>query len=158
MGIRVRRFPEHDLTLYVVTAPHTAEEAVRFFQGLDARDATRWLTYFDPTVDMSGLDVASIPRLKRVLAAKIEKLFPDKRPVRAIVCASGAAEQFFRTFWRSYLETGDTRPGEPGLFNNLEAAYDWLGLPETVRAAIAHVVDGDDPAEPAAMGEAAFAR
>jgi hypothetical protein len=145
MGVRVKRLPENDLTLFIVSGPHTSEEALRLFEGLDTRAATRWLTYFDPTVDMSGVDVASFPRLKRAIAAKQKELFGDRPMVRAIVCSTWDAEQFFRKFWSSYVKAGDGPPAPPALFEDLEAAFEWLALPMAARGAIAEAIESDAP-------------
>ena len=150
MGIRVERFPECDLTVFIVSTPHTSEEAIQFFEALDARAATRWLTYLDPTVDMSDVDVASFPTIKRTIAAKQKELFGDKPMVRAIVCGSRAAEQFFRRFWSSYVKTGEGPPAPPVLFEDLEAAFEWLALPMAARAAVAEAIKSEAPALEAA--------
>lgn len=140
MTVRVKRFPEYDVDLQFVTAPHTAQDTIRFYEGLDASDATRWLVYLDPTMDMAGYDVATIPKLKRTVAAKLEEVFGENPRPRVIVCSSPAAQDFFLRFWPDYRETGDVRPGMPGIVTSLEAAYDWLGLPNAARAAVGRAV------------------
>lgn len=141
MAIRKQRFPEYDLSLCVVSGMHTAEEAIDFFQGLDGSDATRWLTYYEPDVDMSQFEVAGIPELKRMIAAKEREIFGDKPQPWVVVSRSEGNEAFFK-FWRSFAEAGEQRVSGRRLFPTLEAACEWLGLPEAGRKAVveaAHV-------------------
>lgn len=138
MAIRIQRFPEYDLNLHVISRPHSGEEAIRFFEGLGApQDATRWLTYFDPSVDMSGVDVASLPRLKRCIAEKQRELFGETAPPpRVLVCSTSAHEEFFARFWSGYVLKGEIHPVKPAIVCGLQAAYDRFGLAPGARAAI----------------------
>jgi hypothetical protein len=135
MAIRTKRFPECDLSLCIVSGAHTCEEAVGYFEGLGAADATRWLHCFDPTLDMSGHDVACLPRLKRTIIAKRRELFGDKPKLYAIVCPSNASEAFFK-FWCGFVEAGEHHGTAPQLFPSLEAACEAFGLPEAARRAV----------------------
>jgi hypothetical protein len=141
MAIRSKRFPEYDLSLYVVSGPHSGEDAIRFVEGLGPADAMRWLTYFDPTVDLDDHDVASLPRLKRTIAAKLKELFGDEPRPRVIVCSSRAHEEFFLRFWKDYLIKGEVQPAKPIIRGSLVAAYDWLALPEAAREAVSREIE-----------------
>jgi len=138
MTNRLCRLPEHDLILHVVTGTHTGAEAIEFFRGLDATCAMRWLSYFDPTAELSQLDVASLPVLKQVIAEKRTELFGDKPKAHLIVAASEATARQFR-FWRQYFGHGDENAVR--IFRSLDEAYDWLGLPKEGRAAVTRAVE-----------------
>lgn len=146
-------FPEFDLMLQLVKGEHTSEEAVAFFQALDATCGTRWLCYFDPSVDLSKLDVARLPAVRRVIAKTRRELFGEAPKAHAIVCDSEAAAQFFFGFWRRYF------PDDAGLrcFHSLDEAYDWLGLSDDARAEVASAIeawqaDAVERREPATLG------
>jgi hypothetical protein len=138
--------PEHDLTLQLVSGVHSGEEAIQFYRALDAGCATRWLSYFGPTADMSKIDVASVPLLKRVLTEKQKELFGDKPKPHAIVCLSESSRQYFFDFWKPYFTHGDESVVRS--FRSLEEAYDWFGLSDEARAAVAGAIEGRDAAEP----------
>lgn len=160
MAIRTTRFPEYGLNLYVVSGAHTAEEAIGFFRSLGAPDATRWLTVFDPVVDMSGLDVASLPGLKRTIAEKHHELFGAAAPeLRIIVCSSRPQEEFFSRFWSGYVLKGEQHPpAKPVIVTGLEAAFDVLELPPAARDAVTKAIRGSEaaavaPPAPIRIGE-----
>jgi hypothetical protein len=146
MAVRTEHFPEYDLSLCVISGAHTCEEAVAFFQGLDSRHATRWIHYFHPSVDMSGHDVACLPKLKRAIAAKREELFGAEPKLYIVVCPSKASCAFFE-FWRSFVEAGQPHGAAPLQFDTLEAACEALGLPEPERRAVIEAAR-DRAAEP----------
>lgn len=149
MAIRTRRFPEYDVNLYVMSGKLTGEETIRFYAGLRApEDAARWITYFDPGLDLSGLDIASLPQIKRTIALKQRELFPGEPAPRVLVCSSCAHEDFFYEFWRGYVVKGDVRPIQPAIVSSLETAYDRLGLPNAARAAIRLAISDLDAAAP----------
>lgn len=155
-----RNWPEHDLTLHLVSGNLTSAEIVHLFRNLDAGCATRWLSYFDPTVEMSQIDIASVPELKRVIAEKRRELFGDRPKPYAIVCGSEESEQYFVRFWWKYFAGPNAQAENLRCFRNLDAAYDWLELPEAGRAAVARAIEdweiraADDLAQPAAAREA----
>lgn len=156
MAVRTKRFPEYDLSLCIVSGGHTCEEAVRYFEALGPRDALRWLHCFDPTQDMSGHDVACLPRLKSTIAAKRKALFGRKPKLYGIVCPSKAGAAFFE-FWRSYIEAADSREAAPLLFPSLEAACEAFGLSEPAREAVIREVEDkaeEPPRAPAARSSA----
>jgi hypothetical protein len=114
--------PEHDLTLQLVSGLHSAEEAAQFFRSLDATCATRWLSYFDSTADLSQIDIASIPLIKHAYVDKQRELFGDEPKAHVIVCRSGSVRQYLLDFLRTYFGRGG---GENLLscYGSLEEAY-----------------------------------
>lgn len=142
MAIRTSRFPAYDVNLYVMSGTLTGEETIRFYAGLRApEDAVRWITYFDPGLDLAGLDVASLPYIKRTIALKQRELFAGEPAPRVLVCSSRAQEDFFFKFWDGYVSTGDVRPVKPAIVSSLATAFDRLRLPDVARAAIRHAID-----------------
>jgi len=114
--------------LHLVWGKHSGEEVIQFVQSLDETCASRWLCYYHPSVDMTGMDVAHIPAVKRAIEEKRKALFGDKPKPYAMACASQAAEPYF-DFWRRY----DTEAEHS--FHSLDAAYDFLGLNAADRTA-----------------------
>jgi hypothetical protein len=133
--------PEHDLTLHLVSGKHTSVEGLQFFRSLDSSCATRWLSYFDPTVDMSRIAIGSAPKIKRVIAQKRKELFGDHPKPYAIVCASEISEQYFFDFWWKYFVGPDAQAENMRCFRSLEEAYDWLELAQAGRAAAARAIE-----------------
>lgn len=135
MVTRWIRLPEHDLTLRLVSGEHTSADAFTFFGNLDSSCATRWLSYFDATVSMARVDVASMPEMKHIISQKQKELFGDKPKPYAVVCRSESADQYFIQFWEKYY----ARSGLMRCFRRVEDAYDWLGLSPSARAAVGRV-------------------
>lgn len=149
MGFELRRFPEHDLALRVVSGTTTVEDVIRFYEGLDPSHGSRWLTYIDPdTTAETGdvIPVARIPEIRRAIAGKMEELFGAKRVASAVVCTPGALESLLN-FWRAYSDAGETHPVHPALFPTLDAAFEWLELPEAARAKVTRTVEEQIQAE-----------
>jgi hypothetical protein len=143
MGFELRRFPEHDLALRIVSGPTTVEDVIRFYQELDPSHGSRWLTYIDPNTTAETGDVvpvARIPELRRAIAGKMEELFGGRQVASAVVCVPGALESLLN-FWRAYSDAGEAHPIHPALFPTLEAAYDWLDLPEAARVMVTGAVE-----------------
>jgi hypothetical protein len=147
MPVKRYLFPEHDLMLHLVRGKHTSKEVIESLQGMDESCATRWLVYLDPTADMSKIDIAHVPAIRRVKREKRRELFGDSPKPFAVACDSKESQQYFFEFWREYSE------GNECYFRTLGEAYDYLGLSEAARAAVAHVIDRGN-AEPAGRGEA----
>jgi hypothetical protein len=143
MTIRVQRFPEHDVNLHIYSGAISVEEVFRHFAQLEA---TRWIGYFDPTADVSALDVASLPRLKQALQDKQMALFGGTPKPSAIVYSSREVERFFR-FWRRYIAAGGERPLTVVLFSSLEAACNWLSLTDAGCAAVMAAAGLEAPAQ-----------
>jgi hypothetical protein len=131
------RLPEHDLTLHLVRGVHSSAEGARFFRALDATCATRWLSYFDPTVELQ-IPIADMPGIKRLIDEKRRALFADKPKRYAIVCAAEPTQDYFLGFWRRYFPSASD---ELRCFRRLDEAYDWLGLSEAARVAVGRAID-----------------
>lgn len=132
MTIRAKRFPEIGVTLSIFSGAITQKDVIAYVKGLET--AARWVTYFDPTADLSGLDVAHIPEVKRTLAAKLKELHGDEPVVSVFVACTGAVEAFL-TFWRSYVADPEY-PAKPEVVGSLDAACRALGLSEDACAAL----------------------
>lgn len=130
------RLPEHDLTLRLVSGEHTSADAFAFFRSLDSSCATRWLSYFDPSVSMARVDVASMPEMKHIISQKQKELFGDQPKPYAVVSGSESADQYFIQFWEKYYAGA----GAMRCFRQLEDAYDWLELSPAARAAVGGVI------------------
>jgi hypothetical protein len=136
-----RSLPEHDLTLHLVSGKHTSAEGIQFFRSLDSSGATRWLSYFDPTVDMAQIALGDAPEIKRVIADKRRELFGDHAKPYAIVCGSEISWRYFSEFWRRCYSAPDARTQNMRCFQSLEEAYDWFELPQAGRAAVARTIE-----------------
>jgi hypothetical protein len=120
--------------LRLISGRYPAGEAIEFFRSLDKTCALRWLTYFYPTVDISEVDVANIPAIKRAIDEKRREIFGDKPKGYAVVCGSESSKQYF-DFWSRYWCP------DGAVFGSLDEAYDWLGLSETDRAAASRMLE-----------------
>lgn len=154
MPISRYSFPEHDLTLLVTRGKHTGQDVIQTFQSMDASCATRWLKYIDETTDMSEVYLSNLPVMRRVKAEKRRELFGDSPKPSAVVCDASPSGQILIEFWQRYTDLGER------CFRSLDEAYDWLGLSEAARDAVAHALDEDANAGPrrpsAAPSEPAF--
>jgi hypothetical protein len=128
MSVRLRRYPEYGVTFFMFSGVLVADELRRLFEGLDRRDAGRWLSYGDDTVEMTGIKVSDLPALKQLMHGKQKELFGDSPPPNAMVYSSKHGEELLR-FWQLYTLIGDVRPMTPAVFSNLNAACRWLTLP-----------------------------
>ena len=66
MGILAKRFPEYGVTLQIFRGVITREAWMEYYAGFTATDASRFITYVCPSADLSKIDLASGPELKRV--------------------------------------------------------------------------------------------
>ena len=145
MCVRVQRFREFGVTLNIFSGALTHEAMMRFIEQIDPADGVRWINYLDPTLDVSGLDVARIAVRKRALAAKLHTLHAAA-PVRsALVCASPMNELVVE-FWPRYVGRDEHYPAEPTAFPTLEAACAWLELPQGACEALSDAVVSDQGA------------
>jgi len=134
--------PQHDLTLHLVHGTLTSADVSQYFRSLNSSCcATRWLHYFDPTADMAQIDIASVPELRRIIAETRKELFGDHPKPFAVVCASEGSQQYFFGFWLKYFSGPDAQAENLCCFRSLEAAYDWLELPQASRAAVAGAIE-----------------
>lgn len=148
MGVRLRRYPEYGVTLFVFSGALVAGELQSLFEALDQRDAGRWLSYGDETIEMTRIKVSDFPALKRLVYHKQKELFGDSHPSNAMVYASKYGEELLR-FWQLYTLVGDVRPMTPAVFSNLADACRWLRLPADACAKIEAEVGLRKPDAPA---------
>jgi hypothetical protein len=92
-------------------------------------------------VDLSQVDIATIPKLKRANAARLEALNIED-PWIAFVCNPGENELTFE-FWLRYVQLRHEHPGSQELFETVAEAYDWLDLPEAARKAVTEAVEAE---------------
>lgn len=141
MTIRVTRLPEFGVNISVYSGPITRAELIEHYSAIDAEDAAsadRWISYFDPTADLSQLDVAAISELRRLTSAKLYEVYGDRTLTVAIVCKSPVNRPILST-WRSYLSADRNHPSDLSLFSNLKDACDWLDLSGSASFALAAV-------------------
>jgi hypothetical protein len=144
MTIRVKRLPEFDLTLNVWTGKLTREDLIAHYNGLTAQEAGRRIAYLDPALDLSSVDVATIPGVTRLVAARLKALYGDKPVTSVVVAAPGSENARLFEAWFRYFAAEGLSDG-PVLKPGVKAASDWLGLPhdacEKIRAAIAPLIE-----------------
>ena len=140
MGILAKRFPEYDVILQVFRGPITREDWMLYYAGFTAADTDRFITYADKSADFSGMDLASGPELKRVVAAKLREVYGDK-PVVSILVPGSEAQLPYLKFWRGFEATGEQHPAASAVVPDFEQACDLLGLPEDAWKTLAAAVE-----------------
>lgn len=141
MTIRVTRLPEFGVNISVYSGPITRAELIEHYGAIDAADAAsahRWISYFDPTADLSQLDLAAMCELRRLTAAKLCEVYGSRTLTVAIVCKS-PPNQSILSVWRNFLGSDRAHPSELRLFSSLRDACDWLDLPGSASLALAAV-------------------
>lgn len=142
MGIALKRFPEFRLDLNLYSGAVSDIELLRHLGNLDS--AANWLSYFDATADLSGIDLAHFPTLKQAVTAKEYERADDEPRRHALVNISPANELFVR-FWRSYVTSGVRIAHTRAIFPTLDAACRWLALPRDARETVAVAVAAASP-------------
>jgi hypothetical protein len=127
MGVRVERFPEHEVTLCVFSGVITAEVIREHLSLLEPEDVARRVTYADPTADISDLAMTHFPQLKREIASRLNELLAGKRGVSALVSTSRQSKLAY-DFWATYVGLDGSFPVEVRSFERLEAACAWLAI------------------------------
>jgi hypothetical protein len=145
MGIRVTRLTEFGVNISVFSGKITREVLLEHYAALGAADRAesgRWISYFDPSADLTELDLATFTELKRVVGAKVRELYGDGRLANALVCDS-RINQPILNLWRSYVGRDGYHPSDPIVLSSLKAACDRLGLPDTARDQLTAAVGVD---------------
>jgi hypothetical protein len=155
VSIRVTLFPEFDVNVTVYSGKITRDELIEHFRALGdggAARCDRWVSYFDPTSDLSAVDIAALAEIKRITAVRVGQIWGAGRLASAMVCESAVNEPILGV-WRDYLSSDPHHPAAPALFLSLKSACDWLHLSEPARQA---VLDAIHPPQP--PGDAKTAR
>ena len=156
MGIRLLRFPEYRLNLNIYSGAISAVDLIQHQGRLDS--AADWLSYFDATADLSGIDLADFPALKHAITAKEYERGEDEPRRHALVNVPDA-NALFVSFWRHYASAGVRNAHQREIFATLEAACRWLDLPHAAPPAIAEAIaDGKRPASQEASQKAQRSR
>lgn len=125
MSIALKRFPDSYLELYIYIGVVRVDEMLQHIRQLDA--GASWLSYFDPTSDLTGIDITDLPVLKRAITAKEDERKGDLPRRHALVNVRRTNEPFVR-FWASYAPAGVPHAHERDMFPDVEGACRWLGL------------------------------
>jgi hypothetical protein len=142
MGVRLQRLAEYGVTQEVFTGVLTPELLIGRLGALREGDGALWIIYIDPTVDLSRVDIASIPQLKRANAVRLEALNIDD-PRIAFVCDPREHELPSLEFWLRYVQLRHEHPGSQELFPSLKAACNWLDLPQAARKALTEAIEAE---------------
>jgi TetR/AcrR family transcriptional repressor of nem operon len=141
MSLHLGRFPEYQLELGVLWSSVAGDEMLRMFESFDKN--AKWLAVFCEDVDLSSLDVAHIPAMKRAVTPDQSEPHSGEPELTAFVNLAGGGE-FFARFWMHYASLGVQRTRKREMFPTVAAACQWLGLPppasETLAAAVADAV------------------
>ena len=100
----------------------------------------RQIHYLDRSVDVSGLDVASIPALRRITTAKVREVCKDEPRFTALVAAAPEAQQYLQ-LWCSYAAPEEGRQSVRAEFCTIKDACDWLGLSDAACNAVTAAVE-----------------
>jgi hypothetical protein len=141
MGILAKRFPEYDLILQIFRDAITREVWMAYYDGFSATSADRFITYLDPSADMSVLDIASGPELKRVVAAKLREVYGDNASVVSILVPGSKEQELYAQFWCAFEGAGDKHPAVSVCAPDLKAACALLGLPQEAWKSLAAAVE-----------------
>jgi len=140
MGILAKRFPEYGVTLQIFRGVITREAWMEYYAGFTATDASRFITYVCPSADLSKIDLASGPELKRVVAAKLREFFGDEPVVSILVRTSDEHEPYLR-FWCGFERAGDKHPAQSVLVADFKEACALLELPDDAWKRLAAAVE-----------------
>jgi TetR/AcrR family transcriptional repressor of nem operon len=137
MAANLKRFPEFNLEIGVFSGAVADDELLKCFSKLDQK--AHWLGVFTKNADVSGVDIACFPALKRAVTPDASEPAGARPKLSALVNLSESSELFVR-FWAHYATAGD-RPGRKRqVFSTLEAARQWLGLPAAAAGKIVAAV------------------
>jgi hypothetical protein len=140
MGILAKRFPEYGVVLQIFRGVITRELWMAYYAGFAAAHADRFVTYVCPSADLSTIDLASGPELKRVVAAKLREVFGDA-PVVSIFVRTSMEQDPYLNFWCGFERAGDKHPAESVIVSDFKAAGDLLGLPDGAWERLAAAVE-----------------
>lgn len=145
MGIRLTRFPGYGFTMETFSGVITPDHLFNRLSALREGDLARWVGYFDPTADLTLLDVATLANLRRAHAVRQRELDVDKS-LQAFVCGQGPNEgpnKHVVEFWCRFVQAGGEHRIAAALFPSLEAACDWMRLPEGAHQALTEQIEAE---------------
>jgi TetR/AcrR family transcriptional repressor of nem operon len=137
MAASLKRFPEFNLQLSVFSGAVTDDDLLKCFSALDHK--AHWLGVFTKDADVSGVDIACFPALKRAVTPDASEPAGTKPRLSALVNLSESSELFVR-FWAHYATAGDRSARKREVFSTIEAARQWLGLPAAAAGKIVAAV------------------
>jgi hypothetical protein len=144
MGILAKRFPEYGVTLQIFRGAITREAWVEYYASFAATASDRFVTYICPSADLSNMDLAFGPELKRLVAAKLREVFGDQ-PVISILVRSSNEQEPYLEFWRGFERVGDKHPAESVIVTDFKKACALLGLPDDAWRRLAAAVECEPP-------------
>lgn len=139
MTIRVKLLSDHGVVVATLSGIVTPRDVIETIDRLPSASKRRIVLYVEPTADLSQLSITFIPEIRRAVADKLQELYGSEHSFTAWVSEPGRNAHFF-DFWRRYLEVGE-HPALELLFPTLEAACDWLDLPEPARQAVSEEIE-----------------
>jgi hypothetical protein len=148
MGVSIRRFHEHDVSLLTLQGVVRAEELTDFARRIDSNAPSRVVTYVDPGADLSQIDLQTITDYKRLMGRRLKAQFAGRKFRSAIVCDSRLNEPIIR-LWANYVGRDDDYPANPAVFSTLGQACDYLGLEAAARAALSEAIGVAPPSDAA---------
>jgi len=133
----LKHLPEYNLEVGVFSGAVTDDEMLESFSKLDKN--RNWLGVFTKDADVSGVDIACFPALKRAVTPDAPELRGGEPKLSALVNFSGPSELFVR-FWVHYASADDQPWRKRQMFSSIEKACAWLGLPPAAAGEVAAAV------------------
>ena len=141
MGIRLVKFPEYRLNLNIYRGEISTAELFFHLRRLDS--AADWLSYFDTTADLSGIDLAHFPALKHAITTKEHERVGHEPRLHALMNVPASNALFVR-FWCSYISAGVPAAHRRQVFPMLEDACRWLDLPLDSCLEVAAAIEAEE--------------
>lgn len=145
MGIQLIRLSESDVNVAVFSGAITREVLLGFYNSLGREvvdNGARWLSYFDPTADLTELDLATFTEMRRVIAARLRELYGETALTSGVVCDSPANLPVLKV-WNGYVGDHWRDPDAPVMYSSLRAACDAFGLSDQARAELGAAIGVD---------------
>jgi hypothetical protein len=147
MGIWLKHFPEHDLTLNILDGRLTREAVMQFVDQLKPFKSKRWVNYLDPTLDLSGLNAEDFPAIKQALSKKLTEIHGDVH-LYSVMTSDVPSHEGFVRFWASYVDYDLKYQVKSAAVPTMQAACSRLGLPKEACEALAKAVSARRPDHP----------
>lgn len=134
MGVNLRHCPEHGVDLFVASGAITAADVISAFERADR--AANWLVVFSEELDMSGVDIACFPAMRRTMTPDDGEPRGGAPRLSALVNLSERNALFVR-FWADYASAAAPHARRRQIFSSVEAGCRWLGLAPAAGATLA---------------------